>query len=629
MWPIVLGEAWVELPPGADAGALAEAGAIVTESRRPDGRIRILLDEATAAKLAREGFRLSDRRADHRLPTPLPGYHTPASGDALLDSLAAAAPRAGRMRIGTSTEGRPIEGIWHGQPPGTSARVVRVLGTHHGDEPTSYEVSLAFVERLATTDGADPAVTDLLDRSTVWVVPLVNPDGLVAGSRMSATGVDLNRNYDLAWSAEEPGSGPAPFSEPETRAIRAMSAWTRPYVALTLHAGTANLGWPWNYTVDPAPDAAELESLAASYAAICTTPEFWLTQGSHWYLSRGDTNDWAYGRHGTFDLTLEVSEEQVPPAKELPAIAAQHLDAMIAVLGTVPSVEGKVTDAVTGDPVDAFLDVGGGTFRPDPWTGTYAQLTAPGADANVTFTAYGYDTDKVPTEGEAPAIANVALEPEVIGEGWLAPSVLRWNQLITIPGVGEGEVILLNAGRPLVVEASRGMVELDPAAMRPGAWTVVRPDGMVLQRALWVDGANGARIDAWSAATDQGVEVTGTGFGVGARAVAFVGPSRSIAAFDVIVESDTTLSLQTALLPENERVDVAVWTNGSLLGIDDLWSPRAIAWPDEKVPFEESGCACNQAPSPFGGIVLFGALLAQMSPRRFLTALTASCRAIS
>src|SRR5262245_45631407 len=124
MWPVVLGEAWVDVPPGADADALSAAGAIVTEGRRPDGRIRILLDEETAATLEREGFRLTDRRADHRLPTPLPGYHTPESGDALLDALAAESPRAGRLRIGTSTEGRPIEGIWLGQDPASGARAV-------------------------------------------------------------------------------------------------------------------------------------------------------------------------------------------------------------------------------------------------------------------------------------------------------------------------------------------------------------------------------------------------------------------------------------------------------------------------------------------------------------------------
>jgi hypothetical protein len=595
MWPIVLGEAWVELPPGADATTLSEAGAIVTEGRRADGRIRILLDEPTADALEHQGFRLTERRTDHRLPVPLPGYHTPESGDALLDALAAASPRAGRVRIGTSTEGRPIEGIWLGQDPVSGARAVRVLGTHHGDEPTSYEVTLAFVERLATTDGTDPAVTSLLDSATVWVVPLVNPDGLVAGSRMSATGVDLNRNYDFEWSVMEPGAGPAPFSEPETRAIRAMGTWTRPYVALTLHAGAANLGWPWNYTTDLAPDALELQALAESYAGLCTMPGFWITQGADWYLSRGDTNDWAYGHHGTFDLTLEVSVEQTPPADALPVLAAQHLDAMIALLGTVPSVEGTVTDATTGWPIDAWLEVGGAAFRSDPWSGAYAQLAAPGADAHVEVTAFGYESATIETVGTGPATADVALEPVALGEGWVAPSVVREEQLVTIPGVGEGIVTLLHPSGPLSFVARRGTVLLDPATMTPGAWSVQRPDGTVLSRALWVDDPNGARIDAWSAETDQGVEITGEGFGAGARATAFVGATRRVVPIDVAFVSETTLQLATDDLPEDDRVDVAVWTNGSLLGIDDLWNARAID--DEDVPFEESGCGCTSTPS--------------------------------
>jgi len=62
-------------------------------------------------------------------------------------------------------------------------------------------------------------------------VPLLNPDGAVAGvdrirGRMNANTVDLNRNWDHAWRAQawhgmNPISGgSAPFSEPETRAMR-------------------------------------------------------------------------------------------------------------------------------------------------------------------------------------------------------------------------------------------------------------------------------------------------------------------------------------------------------------------------------------------------------------------------
>ena len=184
----LVGEAWVALPPGATAEDLAAAGALVTESRRDDRRVRVLLDPATASVLRDRGFVLTDVRADHRRGAPPVGYHTQESGDALLVVLAQTSPRAELVRIGTSTEGRAIEGLRLGQEPGSGARVVRVLGTHHGDEATSYEVTLAFAERLATGDGTDPEVTALLDAATVWIVPLVNPDGFLTGLS-SAEGV--------------------------------------------------------------------------------------------------------------------------------------------------------------------------------------------------------------------------------------------------------------------------------------------------------------------------------------------------------------------------------------------------------------------------------------------------------
>ena len=61
----------------------------------------------------------------------------------------------------------------------------------------------------------------------LWIVPNLNPDGFARGTRQNAHGVDLNRNWGAMWKPiGGPGSaqysGPRPWSEPETRAARAL-----------------------------------------------------------------------------------------------------------------------------------------------------------------------------------------------------------------------------------------------------------------------------------------------------------------------------------------------------------------------------------------------------------------------
>jgi protein MpaA len=129
-------------------------------------------------------------------------------------------------RLGRSVEGRPIAVVRIGDS--AAPRKVLVVGTVHGDEPAGRAV-VDLLRRRA----APPGVELLLVRN-------LNPDGLRGHTRQNAHGVDLNRNSSQGRRfLGGPGSrfyaGPRPFSEPETRAIRALILRERPSLAIWYH----------------------------------------------------------------------------------------------------------------------------------------------------------------------------------------------------------------------------------------------------------------------------------------------------------------------------------------------------------------------------------------------------------
>jgi protein MpaA len=136
----------------------------------------------------------------------------------------APAPRI--ERLGRSVEGRPIAVVRIGDR--AAARKVLVVGTVHGDEPAGRAVVDVLRRRAA------PRGVELL------LVRDLNPDGLRRHTRQNARGVDLNRNSSQGRrSLGGPGSrfyaGPRPFSEPETRAIRALILRERPALTIWYH----------------------------------------------------------------------------------------------------------------------------------------------------------------------------------------------------------------------------------------------------------------------------------------------------------------------------------------------------------------------------------------------------------
>jgi protein MpaA len=128
--------------------------------------------------------------------------------------------------LGKSEHGRPVIAWEIGDPQ--SRAVVLVVGCIHGNEPAGIAVANTLVR------SRPPAHTLL------WVVPVLNPDGLAAGTRQNGRGVDLNRNFPWRWRPLGPRGSPfyagtGPMSEQETRLAVGLIVRVHPRVSVWFH----------------------------------------------------------------------------------------------------------------------------------------------------------------------------------------------------------------------------------------------------------------------------------------------------------------------------------------------------------------------------------------------------------
>ena len=140
--------------------------------------------------------------------------------------------------VGTTVSGRPIEAIVFSPPRYAKPRPPAIVfGAIHGDEP-------------ATRLQAERLIEELLDRPPgreTWIIPVVNVDGLLGGSKNNARDVDLNRNFAAAsWVATYQGGyfpGATPESEPETQALATLIDRSGAERLIALHATYRVMNW--------------------------------------------------------------------------------------------------------------------------------------------------------------------------------------------------------------------------------------------------------------------------------------------------------------------------------------------------------------------------------------------------
>lgn len=261
-------------------------------------------------------------------------YHSYAELERELFALEDSYPSlASVSRIGESLEGRNIYALKISDNVGLDEDEAEVLfiGCHHAREWISVEVPLLLGKHLLTNYETDGRIKSVVDQSEIWIVPLLNPDGLEYSIHFyrywrknrrdngdSSYGVDLNRNYGYMWGFDNQGSSHNPnsevyrgaeaFSEPETQAIRDLFSERNLQSMISYHSYSQVIIYPWGYTTEPTSQDQLLSQIAAAMSGLIQSVNgnvYEYGQGVL-YLTNGDATDWSFGVYGIPSYTIEL-----------------------------------------------------------------------------------------------------------------------------------------------------------------------------------------------------------------------------------------------------------------------------------------------------------------------------------
>ncbi len=261
-------------------------------------------------------------------------YHTLAEDECFMTNLAIAYPNiVQKVSIGLSVQGRDIWALKITDYPlrdEPEEEKIFFSGETHAREWATNEMMLYLAEYLTTRYGTDARVQRIVNNSVIWLVPVVNPDGfeytrtndrMWRKNRRGTYGVDLNRNYDYKWGYDNYGSGsnqynetyrgPSAASEPETQAIQNLLAQEKFSVAVGYHTYSQLVLYPWGFDRSLAPQSyTSLRAMGKKYVDLVYNTHgqtYVAGQGSYTiYPTNGDSDDYAYGAHGTLSFCPEM-----------------------------------------------------------------------------------------------------------------------------------------------------------------------------------------------------------------------------------------------------------------------------------------------------------------------------------
>jgi carboxypeptidase T len=258
---------------------------------------------------------------------------------------------------------------------------VLLMGAHHGDEKPSFEVLIFFIQfmlekyglhnidddndgwvnedpfdgldndgdTLVDEDPSEDRVRDAINNTQIFVIPMVNPDGVEfewrknrapnygpdgTSDTITSYGVDLNRNYGYRWYLPyifpeqyfleyliEDSSwtyrGEKPFCENETQAVKRFVESHDISISLSYHDWGEWMIFPWMHTSRWVPHEVLFRSIGRNISQINKYElRIYGQFGTREYLiprycgTPGSSENWLYGKHRIIAYTVELCEQR-------------------------------------------------------------------------------------------------------------------------------------------------------------------------------------------------------------------------------------------------------------------------------------------------------------------------------
>ncbi len=335
------------------------------------------------------------------------------------------------------------------------------IGALHAREPISTQVCLAILTHFLENYGTDPRITEIVNSSEIWFVPIINPDGHkivldqtnvwwrknirdnnenqtidLANYGSGADGVDLNRNFGHEWnyigaSGDENYAtyhGPYPNSEPETTTITDFWASRNFLAGISYHSYGELVLFPMGYISNLyTADYAEQSSLAIQMAESIPS-----IGGTHYapypswglYPASGTSDDYAYAVHGIFAYTIELATSFIPSAAEVNVITQNNLEAakLLIERKNRATLTGNITDIISGEPIEAtvFISImdnhplNRSLYKSNAGFGRYHRFLPVGV-YDVLFYADGYQPEEMTVEiiADTASVLDIQMSPTI------------------------------------------------------------------------------------------------------------------------------------------------------------------------------------------------------------------------